>query len=46
MARVGDVRHLRDLMHAPSLESVFSQLVLQEDTGRVAEQIAQAIQLN
>ena len=46
VAADGDVRHLRDLMHAPSLESVFSQLVLQEDTGRVAEQIAQAIQLN
>jgi ABC-2 type transport system ATP-binding protein len=36
---------LRELMHAPSLESVFSQLAVQEDLGRVAEQVIDAMTL-
>jgi ABC-2 type transport system ATP-binding protein len=34
--------HLRQLMHAPSLEDVFSQLAVREDLGRVAQQIVEA----
>ncbi|MGH9404719.1 MAG: ABC transporter ATP-binding protein [Terriglobia bacterium] len=33
------VERLRELMHSPSLEDVFSQLVLQEDTERAAREI-------
>jgi len=33
------VEHLRDLMELPSLEDIFSQLVLQEDTEKIAEDI-------
>lgn len=36
VAADGDIRQLRDLMHAPSLEDVFAQLVLQEDTETTA----------
>jgi ABC-2 type transport system ATP-binding protein len=34
---------LRELMHAPSLESVFSQLAVQEDLGRVADSVIEAM---
>jgi ABC-2 type transport system ATP-binding protein len=37
------VENLRNLMHAPSLEDVFSQLVLQEDTQQVAASILEAV---
>jgi len=37
------VEHLRDLMALPSLEDIFSQLVLQEDTGKIAENIVEAM---
>ena len=36
---------LRELMHAPSLESVFSQLAVQEDLGRVADNVIEAMAL-
>ncbi len=36
---------LRELMHAPSLESVFSQLAVQEDLGRVADSVIEAMTL-
>jgi ABC-2 type transport system ATP-binding protein len=45
VAADGDVRQLRELMQAPSLEGVFAQLVLQENTARVAGDIADAIRL-
>jgi len=45
IAADGDVRHLRDLAQAPSLEGVFAQLVLQQDTSRTADDIADAIAL-
>jgi ABC-2 type transport system ATP-binding protein len=38
------VEHLRDLMSLPSLEDIFSQLVLQEDTEKIAEDIVEAMQ--
>jgi len=38
------VEHLRDLMELPSLEDIFSQLVLQEDTDQIAEDIVEAMQ--
>ncbi len=41
----GDVARLRELMQAPSLEGVFAQLVLQEDTERTAAGIADAMTL-
>ncbi|MGA2133508.1 MAG: ABC transporter ATP-binding protein [Bryobacteraceae bacterium] len=37
------VAHLRALMAVPSLEDIFSQLVLQEDTGKIAEDIVEAM---
>lgn len=37
------VGRLRDLMHMPSLEDIFAQLVQQEDMEAVAKDIAQAI---
>jgi ABC-2 type transport system ATP-binding protein len=37
------VENLRNLMRAPSLEDVFSQLVLQEDTQQVAADILAAV---
>jgi len=37
------VEHLRDLMHLPSLEEIFTQLVQHEDMEVVAKDIAQAI---
>jgi ABC-2 type transport system ATP-binding protein len=36
---------LRELMHAPSLESVFSQLAVQEDLGRIADRVIEAMAL-
>jgi hypothetical protein len=36
---------LRELMHAPSLEKVFSQLAVQEDLGRVADSVVEAMAL-
>jgi ABC-2 type transport system ATP-binding protein len=38
------VEHLRDLMELPSLEDIFSQLVLQEDTDKIAENILEVMQ--
>jgi ABC-2 type transport system ATP-binding protein len=40
-----NVGRLRDLMHSPSLEDVFSQLVLQEDTERVANEVVEAMKM-
>jgi ABC-2 type transport system ATP-binding protein len=40
-----NVGRLRDLMHSPSLEAVFSQLVLQEDTESVAHEIVEAMKM-
>ncbi len=37
------VGHLRDLMHLPSLEEIFTQLVQHEDMEAVANDIAEAI---
>ncbi len=37
------VERLRDLMKLPSLEEIFRQLVLQEDTERVADQIVEVM---
>jgi ABC-2 type transport system ATP-binding protein len=37
------VEHLRDLMHAPSLEEIFSQLVEQRDLEAVARDIVSAV---
>lgn len=33
------VGHLRDLMRLPTLEDIFAQLVLQEDTERIAQDV-------
>jgi ABC-2 type transport system ATP-binding protein len=38
------VSHLRDLMELPSLEDIFSQLVLQEDTEKIAGEILEVMQ--
>ena len=38
------VEHLRYLMELPSLEDIFSQLVLQEDTEKIAGDIVEVIQ--
>lgn len=40
-----NVGRLRDLMHSPSLEDVFSQLVVQEDMERVASDIVEAMKM-
>jgi ABC-2 type transport system ATP-binding protein len=40
-----DVARLRDLMKAPSLESVFAQLVLRQDTKFTARNIADAMRI-
>jgi ABC-2 type transport system ATP-binding protein len=37
---------LRELMHLSSLEDVFSQLVIQEDTERIARDIVDVMKLN
>jgi ABC-type Na+ transport system ATPase subunit NatA len=37
------VGRLRDLMHLPSLEEIFTQLVQHEDMEAVAKDIAEAI---
>ena len=39
------VERLRDLMSLPSLEEIFKQLVLQEDTERIASDIVETIKL-
>jgi hypothetical protein len=38
------VAHLRNLLALPSLEDVFSQLVQQEDTEKIAEDIVDVMQ--
>ena len=40
-----NVSRLRELMHSPSLEDVFSQLVLEEDTEQVAKEIVETIKM-
>jgi ABC-2 type transport system ATP-binding protein len=40
-----NVTRLRDLMHSPSLEDVFSQLVLEEDTEQVASEIVETMKM-
>ena len=40
-----NVSRLRDLMHSPSLEDVFSQLVLEEDTEQVAKEIVATMKM-
>jgi ABC-2 type transport system ATP-binding protein len=45
IAADGDVLELRDLLQAPSLESVFAQLVLQESTEGIASDIADAMRI-
>ena len=40
-----NVGRLRDLMHSPSLEDVFSQLVLEEDTEQVAKEIVETMKM-
>lgn len=40
-----NVGRLRDLMHSPSLEDVFGQLVVQEDTERVASDIVEVMKM-
>ncbi len=37
------VERLRDLMKLPSLEEIFRQIVLQEDTERIANQIVEVM---
>ncbi|HET9178882.1 MAG TPA: ABC transporter ATP-binding protein [Terriglobia bacterium] len=39
------VERLRDLMRSPSLEDIFSQLVLQQDTEHLANEIVEAIKM-
>jgi ABC-2 type transport system ATP-binding protein len=39
------VARLRDLMHLPSLEDVFNQLVTQEDTEQVANEIVKTMKM-
>jgi hypothetical protein len=43
VAAYDSVERLRDLMRAPSLESIFSQLVVSEDTGTTAARIIEVI---
>jgi ABC-2 type transport system ATP-binding protein len=40
-----NVSRLRELMHLPSLEDVFSQLVLEEDTEQVASKIVETMKM-
>jgi ABC-2 type transport system ATP-binding protein len=37
------IEHLRTLMHLPSLEAIFSQLAVEQDTDSIARQIADLI---
>ena len=37
------VEHLRRLLESPTLEDVFAQLVVQEDTEKIAEEMAAVI---
>jgi ABC-2 type transport system ATP-binding protein len=39
------VERLRDLMKLPSLEEIFRELVVEEDTERVAKDIVQVMKL-
>jgi len=43
IAADGSVAGLRDLMKLPNLEEVFSQLVVEQDTERIAEEILEAM---
>jgi ABC-2 type transport system ATP-binding protein len=43
VAAQDSVSALRELMQSPSLEDVFTQLVLDEDTDRIAAQIVEAV---
>jgi ABC-2 type transport system ATP-binding protein len=43
MAAYDSVDHLRDLMQSPTLESIFSQLVVQEDTETTATRIVEVM---
>ena len=45
VAAYDSVGRLRELMHEPSLEGIFSQLVVQEDTGTTAAQIVEVMAL-
>jgi ABC-2 type transport system ATP-binding protein len=38
------VENLRALMKVPSLEDIFSQLVIQQDTGRISQEIIHVMQ--
>ena len=38
------VENLRSLMHAPSLEGIFTQLVQHEDTEQIAREVVEVIQ--
>lgn len=37
------VENLRNLMHLPSLEEIFDQLIVQEDTEAIAQEMAEII---
>jgi ABC-type Na+ transport system ATPase subunit NatA len=39
------VERLRDLMRLPTLEQIFSQLVHQEDTERIANEIVEVMKM-
>ena len=45
VAAYDSVGRLRELMHEPSLEGIFSQLVVQEDTSTTAAQIVEVMAL-
>ena len=38
------IEHLRTLMAAPTLEAIFSQLAVEQDTAQISGQIADLIQ--
>lgn len=40
------IEHLRGLMNLPSLVEVFSQLVIREDTEKIARGIWEAVQFS
>ena len=44
MADRESIEHLRTLMAAPTLEAIFSQLAVEQDTGSVSREIADLIQ--
>jgi len=45
LAADDSVENLRHLMNLPSLEEIFSRLVVDEDTGKTARNIAEVIKL-